>query len=62
MVHATARKPRKKEKILEPHPEPSVKWVNTQLAGCLSGVAYMRTKQMAIVAETFCVGNFYAWM
>lgn len=29
-----------------------MKWVKTQLAGCLSGVKYRRTKQMPIVAET----------
>lgn len=52
MVHATDRKPKKKENTLEPHPEPSVKWVKTHVAGCLSGVRYSRAMQMQMVAQT----------
>jgi hypothetical protein len=45
-------KPRRKEKSLEPQPDPSVTWVKTQLAGCLSDVLYRRAKQIHIVAAT----------
>jgi DNA-binding transcriptional regulator LsrR (DeoR family) len=48
-------KPRRKEKSLEPQPEPSVMWVNTHIAGCLSGVLYKSAMQMMTVAVTGCV-------
>lgn len=51
MVHATEINPSKNEKTLDPHPEPSVKCVKTQLADCFSGEE-SRTKQMTMVAVT----------
>lgn len=52
MVHATDKKPKKNENTLEPHPDPSVKWVKTHEAGCLSGVRYSNATQIQIVADT----------
>lgn len=51
MVQATDINPRRKEKSLDPHPEPSVKCVKTQPADCFSGEE-SRTKQMTMVAVT----------
>ena len=51
MVQATEMNPSRNENILDPHPDPSVKCVKTQLADCLSGEE-SRTKQMTMVAVT----------
>ena len=44
--------PSKNENTLDPHPDPSVKCVKTQVAGCLSGVNHNSTKQIQKVAAT----------
>ena len=56
MTHATDRKLRKNEKGV-PHPEPSMKWPNTQLACCLFGVRTRRETQIAIDARTLIGAN-----
>ena len=56
MTHATDKKLRKKEKRV-PHPEPSVKWPKTQLAGCLLGVKIKRATQIENDARTLMGAN-----
>lgn len=51
----TDRKPRRNEKPLDPHPDPSVTVVNTHLADCFSGVKTKIATQMPIVARTIRV-------
>ena len=42
---------------MEFHPDPSVKWVKTHEAGCLSGVKYIKAIQIPIVAQTEIVSH-----
>ena len=44
--------PSRKLNPLLPHPEPSVKWVNTHLALCFSGVSVSNEMQIATDAST----------
>jgi len=56
MVQATERKERRNEKPV-PHPEPSVKLVNTHLADCLLGVRTRRETHIAMEASTLIGAN-----
>lgn len=52
MVQATEIKPRRNENPFEPHPDPSVTWVNTHVADCLSGVRISNAAHIPIDAKT----------
>lgn len=56
MTQATDKKLRKKENVV-PHPEPSVKWPNTQLADCRLGVRTRRAIQIETDAKTLIGAN-----